>query len=210
MFDITVVHLLFQGCKPITMAPWYRRMLTKSFNVLQTVRFSLTKVGRRHTRRSNSLSRKRRNRLYCGRHRHRELGLLGHCAFRDEAIPTVREVCLDPSAPCTICAHRLCRAPIRRLFRFDWRHGHRGSQQTFFFIDVPLCAEFVVGSCVGLLRLLPRDDFTAQGCVADHRWSMAFVQLGVHDRVSYGRPNEWTGYCGVRGSMIQPLLTLYG
>lgn len=149
---------------------------------------SLIKLSRRYTGRPNSFSRKRRNRIHCGRHRHSELGLLGHRAFRDEALPAVREVCLDPSASCIICAHRLCRAPIRCHFHFDWRHGHRGGQQAFLFIDVPLRAEFMVGSCVGLLRLLSGDNFAAQGCFTDDCWLMAVVQLGLHDRVWRPQP----------------------
>lgn len=45
----------------------------------------------------------------------------------------------------------------------------------------------MVRSCVGLLCLLPGDNFAGQGCVSDYRWSMAVIQLGVHDRVGHAK-----------------------
>lgn len=92
---------------------------------------------------------------------------------------------MDPPTPCVVRAHRLCRAGIRRLFCLGRGCGYCGSQQTFLSINVSLCAEFMVGSCVGLLRLLSGDDLADQGCILNHSWSVAVVQLGLYYRVRY-------------------------
>lgn len=148
----------------------------------------LTRWSRRNSWRSNSISRQRWYRLHRSRHRDRQLGLLGHRPLRHEAIPAVREVRLDPSAPCAVRAYRLCRAAIRRLECLGWRLSDCGSESAFLLVDVSLCAEFMVCSCFGLLRLLSGDDVAAQGCVTDHHWSMAVIQSGVHDWVRNHQP----------------------
>lgn len=172
-----------------------QRTLTCSRKItgfLVLVRYSLTVLNRRNTRRPNSFSRQRRHRIYCSWYRHRQLGLLGHRTFWDEAISTIREIRLDPPAPGPVRTDWLCWAAIRRLLRLDRKPTHCGGQQAFFPITLPLCAKFMVGSCVGLLRVLPGDDFADQDCIIDHCWSMAVIQSGIHDRVLYS--NLWTGY----------------
>lgn len=147
-------------------------------------------LNRRHTRRSNPISRQRRHRIYCSWYRHRQLGLLGHRTFWNEAISTIREIRLDPPAPGLVRTDRLCRAAIRRHLRLDWEPSHCGGKQAFFPITLSLCAKFMVGSCVGLLRVLPGDHLADQGCIIDHCWSMAVIQSGFHDRVLYTKPTN--------------------
>lgn len=187
---MTFVQSSFHGCRKSSPLYTYYDAL-------------LTRWSRRNSWRSNSISRQRRYRLHRSRYRDRQLGLLGHRALRHEAIPAVREVCLDPSAPCAVRAYRLCRTAVRCLDCLSWRLGDCGSESAFLLVDVSLRAEFMVGSCFGLLRLLSGDDVVAQGCVTDHRWSMAVIQSGVHDRV---RNHLLLSSCGL---MIRQLLTSY-
>lgn len=152
---------------------------------LVLIRYLLTVLSRRYTRRSNSISRQRRHCIYCSRYRHRQLGLLDHRTFWNEAISTIREIRLDPPAPGPVRTDWLCWAAIRRLLRLDWKPSHCGGKQAFFPVTLSLCAKFMVGSRVGLLRLLPGDDIVGEGCVVDHFWSMAVIQSGIHDWVLY-------------------------
>lgn len=160
----------------------------KTTGLLVLMRYPLTVLNRRHTRRSNSISRQRRYRIYCSWDRHCQLGLLGHRTVWNEAISTIREIRMDPPAPGLVRTDWLCWAAIRHLLGLDWEPSHCGGKQAFFPITLPLCAKFMVGSCVGLLCLLPRDDLADQGCNIDHCWPVAIIQSGIHDRVLYNTP----------------------
>ena len=154
-----------------------------------------SRLDRRDSWRSDSF---RCQRWYCNHrcgHRDRQLGLLEHRALRNEAFPTVREVRLDPSAPRVVRAHRLCWAQVRCLDCFHWRLGHCSGEQAFLPIDVSLRAEFMVSSRVGFLRLLPGENFTAQGCITDHCWFVVVFQPGVHDRVGIPWTLSSTYHC---------------
>lgn len=188
----TCVYLTLPWHAGCCVGPAYSHVLSRNSRILVLIRYSLTVLNRRHTRRSNSFSRQRRHRIYCSWYRHRQLDLLGHRTFRNEAIPTIREIRLDPSAPGPVRTDWLCWAAIRHHLRLDWKPSHCGGKQAFFPITLSLCAELMVGSCVGLLCLLPGDNLADQDCFIDRCWPMAVIQSGIHDRVLCS--DLWTGY----------------